>query len=121
MTRAEALMKAQKSMFMREYVKFKKASNIINHLCDESEDFSKRSREYVDSLEEQIQGLQSLLDLKQHEISVLESKVGEVKSCDGCEYAILDHNGEIEDCISDKRCLRYFSGVCDCYEERQKP
>lgn len=30
---------------------------------------------YVDSLEEQIQGLQSLLDLKQQEISVLESKV----------------------------------------------
>lgn len=32
----------------------------------------------LNSLEEQIQGLQSLLDFKQQEISVLESKVGEV-------------------------------------------
>lgn len=38
-----------------------------------------------DSLEEQIQGLQSLLDLKQQEISVLESKVVEHRRCFECK------------------------------------
>lgn len=46
-------------------------------------------KRYINSLEEQNQGLQSLLDLKQQEISVLESKVGDVKTCDGCE---IKHN-----------------------------
>lgn len=45
--------------------------------------------EYIKSLEEQNQGLQSLLDLKQQEISVLESKVGELEdSVDNSDEAI---------------------------------
>ena len=42
--------------------------------------------QFIDSLEEQNQGLQSLLDLKQQEISVLESKAGEVKTCFMCDH-----------------------------------
>lgn len=43
----------------------------------------------IDSLEEQNQGLQSLLDLKQQEISVLESKVLELEdSMDNSDEAI---------------------------------
>ena len=46
--------------------------------------------QFIDSLEEQIQGLQSLIDLKQQEISVLESKVGGVKTCDGCKHENME-------------------------------
>ena len=41
---------------------------------------------YQNSLEEQVQGLQSLLDLKQQKISVLESKVGELQKLNEKQY-----------------------------------
>jgi len=50
-----------------------------------------------EKLEEQNQGLQSLLDLKQQEISVMESKMVEMeahKSCAGCEYEYMEEHDE---------------------------
>ena len=75
--------------------------------------------EVFDYFEEQIQGLQSLLDLKQQEISVLQSKVVEVKTCEGCKYEVAggydcSHwTAKHEDC-----CIR-FNDPVDYYEPKQ--
>lgn len=51
------------------------------------------------------------------------AKLKEPKTCDGCEYAMLDPNGDVEDCSSEERCIRYFAGVIgaeDCYEPKEQ-
>ena len=72
---------------------------------------------YIKSLEEQTQGLQSLLDFKQQEISVLESKLGEVKTCDGCIWYDELHPSYC-DCL--EPCSRFKHGWDkDRYEPKQ--
>ena len=60
-------------MTRKEYLN--ELENVVQN-CDFTARFSSGIdiKIYTDMLEEQIQGLQNLLDLKQQEISVLESK-----------------------------------------------
>lgn len=82
--------------------------NEDNDLFDDCEEAIKE----IEALEEQIQGLQSLLDLKQQEISVLESKVGEVKTCNGCEWF------EFDEYNPNKKCEYCNRGLEDYYKKQ---
>lgn len=78
-------------------------------------------KEYlIKSFKEQIQGLQSLLDLKQQEISVLESKVGEVKTCGTCKYWYEKSCSNNDGIAYNGTNAVYEDDYCKDYEAKQK-